>query len=61
MEDRLVNIEIKLTNQEQLIEELSAIIYKQQIQIDKLERAAIELERFTQHDIGQHNVKPPHY
>lgn len=61
MENRLIEIEIKLANQENLLEQLSTIIYEQQKQIDKLEETAKELEKNNSFDIGHHNVKPPHY
>jgi SlyX protein len=61
IENRLIDLEIKLANQENMLEQLSAIIYDQQKQIDKLERAAKELEKNNIFDFGQHNVKPPHY
>jgi SlyX protein len=61
MEDRLVNIEIKIANQENLLEQLSSIIYQQQIKIDKLEQIVKALEHNSIFDIGTHNVKPPHY
>jgi SlyX protein len=61
MEIRLVEIEIKLSKQEKLIDELSSIIYEQQLKIDKLERVTKELSNANTFDIGLHNVKPPHY
>ena len=60
-EERLVEIEIKIANQENLIEELNSVIYSQQKQIDQLERTVKELEKTNTFDIGAHNVKPPHY
>ncbi len=61
MEERLINIEIKLANQEHLIDQLNIIIYEQQTKIDRLERVVKELEKAAILDVGQHNVKPPHY
>jgi SlyX protein len=61
MDERLVEIEIKVANQENTIEQLSVIIYEQQKQIDRLERVVFELEKATRFEVGQHNVKPPHY
>lgn len=61
MDDRLIDIEMKLSSHENLIEELSTIIYEQQKKIDKLERAMKEIENSNLLEVGSHNVKPPHY
>lgn len=61
VEERLINIEIKLANQEHLIDQLNIIIYEQQMKIDRLERVVKELEKANTLEVGQHNVKPPHY
>lgn len=61
MEDRLINIEIQLTNQENTIEQLNQVVYEQQLRLARLERAVLELEKANTEEIGQHNVKPPHY
>ena len=61
MDERLIDIEMKLSSHENLIEELSTIIYEQQKKIDKLERAMKEIENSNLLEVGSHNVKPPHY
>jgi SlyX protein len=61
VEERFINIEIKLANQEHLIDQLNIIIYEQQMKIDRLERVLKELEKASTFEVGQHNVKPPHY
>jgi SlyX protein len=63
-EERFIEIEIKVANQENLIEQLNSVLYEQQKQIDLLERAIKELKKSSLaggNDIGPHNVKPPHY
>lgn len=61
MEERLIEIEIKIANQENLLEELNSVIYEQQKTIDRLERIIKELEKANSLEIGPQNVKPPHY
>lgn len=62
MDDRLIDIEMKLANQENLLEQLSWVLYEQQKKIDQLERLLNEQSRPNNTvEIGQHNVKPPHY
>lgn len=61
MEERLNKIEFKVANQDNVIEELSSVIYEQQKQIDQLERILRDILKSSQMDIGQHNVRPPHY
>ena len=66
MEDRLVDIEIKLARQEDLVETLNRIVYQQQKKIDELEALCMALAR--QHKEwrdaaapGSAHEKPPHY
>lgn len=61
MEERLIDIEMKLVTQEKLIEELSGVIFEQQKQIDLLEKLMQDQLRSRNIEIGPHNVKPPHY
>ncbi|MCC2678575.1 MAG: hypothetical protein K0R29_1151 [Pseudobdellovibrio sp.] len=66
-EKRLVDLEIKIAHAEQTIEDLSEGIYRQQLQIDKLDSAIQLLTKKLQSgtsgelDIGPANEKPPHY
>ncbi|MGV7208266.1 SlyX family protein [Oxalobacteraceae bacterium A2-2] len=65
IEDRFIDIEIKLAHQEDLVESLNQRIYEQQQQIDKLELLCATLAqrlRDQQHN-GQApiNERPPHY
>lgn len=61
MEERIIEIEIKIANQENLIEQLNSVIYEQQKRLDQLERSLKEFEKGNSLEIGPHNVKPPHY
>lgn len=61
MEERLIDIEMKIAIQEKLLEELNLVIFEQQKQIDHLETLLREQLRSKAPEIGPHNVKPPHY
>ncbi len=66
-ESRLVNLEIKISHQDQVIEELHQVVYEQQKTIEKLEvllngltsRLKEALEGEGSEIRG--NEKPPHY
>jgi len=64
-EERFIEIEIKLTQQEDTVESLNQIIYRQQKKIDQLEVLVAELARRVSNmpDFIQNstNEKPPHY
>lgn len=66
-EDRLTEIEIKLSYQEDLVQELNTLVYQQQKRIDHLEKLCAAL---AEHIRGQSepaspraslDEKPPHY
>jgi len=67
IEDRLVDIEIKLSYQEETIRELNIVVCRQQKQIDQLESIyKVFASRFK--DLSENiggktllNEKPPHY
>ena len=67
MQERLTDIEIKLAHAEQSLNELSDVIFRQQRQIDKLERLVESLkERLQASEAGGQlsgpaDEKPPHY
>jgi len=70
IEDRLVNIEIKIARQEDLVDTLNRTIYEQQKKIDELEALCTALARHVKdmrdaaRDGAQAapiNEKPPHY
>lgn len=62
LEQRLVDLEIRYTHQEHLVEQLSEIVREQAAQIERLERAVDEL-RASQSETGDapHDDPPPHY
>ncbi len=64
-EERFIELEIKLTQQEDTVESLNQVIYRQQRQIDQLEAMVAELaRRVVNMPDSFHNStseKPPHY
>lgn len=62
-EERFITIEMKISHQERLLEELHEVIYKQQETIDKLQKKLEQLEDMANADneIRPANEKPPHY
>jgi SlyX protein len=66
-EERLVNIEAKITFQEDLIEELNKTVYQQQQKLDRLEAICEALARHIQslaeegNESKPANERPPHY
>lgn len=63
-EERLVDIEIKLSHQEDLVETLNRTVYEQGRHIDQLEALVMKLAEHVQtmRDAGQPiNERPPHY
>jgi SlyX protein len=66
-EDRIVDIEIKLTRQEDLVDALNKIVYEQQKKIDELEALCIALVgRLKEianggNEQGAAHERPPHY
>ena len=66
-EERLINIETKITYQEDLIEELNKTVYQQQQKIDRLEAICEALAREVRSlaEAGNEgkvaNERPPHY
>jgi SlyX protein len=66
-EQRLIELEIKISHQDVEIEELHQVVYKQQEAIDQLETKLKSLtERFHETigvgpTVGPGNEKPPHY
>jgi SlyX protein len=62
-EKRLIDLETKISFQDQTIEELHVVIYKQQKQIDQMEKMMENLKgqiKSGESDIRP-NEKPPHY
>ena len=66
-EDRLIDIELKLTYQEDTVDTLNKIVYQQQRKIDELEKLLSALARQLKENTGSNNErtiadeKPPHY
>lgn len=66
-EDRLVEIEIKIARQEDLLDTLNTLVYRQQQKIDRLETLCAALARLIKSapDAGGEsnpaNERPPHY
>ena len=65
-EKRLVDIELKLTAQEDLIQTLDQTVYRQQKQIDALQALCTELVKRlgalgSEGADGYPHEKPPHY
>lgn len=65
-EDRIVDIEFKLTAQEDLVDVLNRTVYRQQQKIDELEKMCVALAQRIQEvkDVSQQtplNERPPHY
>jgi len=69
IENRLVEIEIKLARQEDLVDTLNQTIYRQQKKIDELEALCMALARRVrevrqggdEEGGGLAHEKPPHY
>lgn len=59
-EERMNGLEIKISHQDHLLEQLNGVIYSQQKQIDLLEKKLKELDKKIPVQIPA-NEKPPHY
>jgi len=64
-EDRIINIEIKLTDQENLVDALNRTVYEQSRRIDQLEALVTKLAEHIRvlrdREQGPVNERPPHY
>ena len=66
-EDRIVEIEIKVTRLEDQVEEMNKVIYRQQQRIEQLAEVIVALARrlaeagITGNELGSTSEKPPHY
>lgn len=65
-EDRIVDIELKLTSQEYLVETLNKMVYQQQRKIDEMEGLCAALVRRVRdlteaNEQNPLNERPPHY
>jgi SlyX protein len=61
LESRTTDLEIGLTHQNELLEQLNEVIYAQQKQIDLLEKKMTNLEKQVGDPTAPVNEKPPHY
>lgn len=59
--DRLTEVEIRITRQDDLVDQLNAVIYDQQKQIDGLILKLRSLEKQSEDPTAPRNEKPPHY
>lgn len=66
-DERLVELEIKLTRQDDMLDSLNQVVYQQQKKIDHLEALCAELARRLKEWAaeaatgGPRDEKPPHY
>jgi SlyX protein len=64
-EDRFVTIEIKLTDQENLVDTLNRTVYEQSRRIDQLEALVAKMAEHVRvlrdREQGPVNERPPHY
>lgn len=62
-QERLINIEMKISHQDLIIEDLNQVVYQQQKTIDVLSKKLKLLEEQFRADpnIGPAGEKPPHY
>jgi len=64
LEKRIIDLEIKITYQEDLVNELNQIVTKQQYALEKLAKDIIELKLNASSGDGEggmKNERPPHY
>ena len=64
MDDRLVELEIRLAYQEKTIADLDAVVREFAERTAKLERELAELRatmQSTPNEVGPHDEEPPHY
>jgi SlyX protein len=65
MDDRFITIEIKLSDQENLVDTLSRTVYEQGRRIDQLEAMVAKLAEHVcvlrDREQGPLNERPPHY
>ena len=63
MEERLIDLEIRITRQEDMIDEMNKTVYQQQLKIDNFEAILKEMaSRIVDlENDNPLNEKPPHY
>lgn len=63
-EERLTELEIRFSHQDQFLHELNQVVVEQQIKIERLEKELLDLKRNSQSNSENRNLseeKPPHY
>lgn len=66
-EQRIIELETKISFQEDAIKELSSTIYEQQIQLDQLKKTCSLLNEYLKNHSNAQDIatfsndKPPHY
>lgn len=65
-DEKIIDIEIRMAYQDDIIQDLSDVVYKQQKQIDQLEKMMElmlgKLQDLSQNPTTKHlDEKPPHY
>jgi SlyX protein len=59
-DERLTELEIRFSHQDQFLQELNQVVVEQQIKIERLEKEILDLKRnVNSEDVP--NEKPPHY
>ena len=60
---RIINIEMKMSHQDVMLEELHQVIYRQQIELDLLQKkiSLLQEQLSSDSDIRPAGEKPPHY
>lgn len=66
MEERITELELRFTEQERLLQELSGVLFAQQRELDALRAQVVQLEKKLQAEPGLvdpsgDNDPPPHY
>jgi SlyX protein len=65
MDDRVLELELKFMQQQLLLEELSAVLYRQQRELDQLNQVVATLQEKLRAEPGLVDAKgdepPPHY
>ncbi len=60
---RIINIEMKMSHQDVMLEELHQVIYRQQLELDLLQKklSLLQEQLSSDSDIRPAGEKPPHY
>jgi SlyX protein len=67
MEKRFIDLEIRFSHQDDFLSQLNDVVTEQQLRIERLEKAILDLKKDVQTDHGVDSrgslldEKPPHY